>query len=64
MTDNTSLLHRKIKEQLRQWAKQYNTKDFILSDPIQFPHRYSQIKDILNGVDILWQPQNNNCKRR
>ena len=37
MTDNTSLLHRKIKEQLRQWAKQYNTKDFILSDPIQFP---------------------------
>lgn len=46
MTDNTSLLHTKIKRQLRQWAKQYNTKDFILSDPIQFPHRYSQIKDI------------------
>ena len=46
MTNNKSLLHTKIKKQLRQWAKQYNTKDFILSDPIQFPHRYSQIKDI------------------
>lgn len=27
-------------------AEKFETKDFILNDPIQFPHRYKDIKDI------------------
>lgn len=32
--------------QLRLWAKQYHTRDFINSDPVQFPHRYRERQDI------------------
>ncbi|MCD8167597.1 MAG: TIGR02757 family protein [Bacteroides sp.] len=31
---------------LRDWANRYNTPDFIPSDPVQFPHRYKEQKDI------------------
>lgn len=35
-----------LKEQLRRWAKEYNVETFIPDDPVQFPHRYSEKKDI------------------
>ncbi len=31
---------------LRQYAIQYHNEDFIKSDPVQFPHRYSKKQDI------------------
>lgn len=31
---------------LRDWANRYNTPDFIQSNPVQFPHRYKEQKDI------------------
>ncbi len=33
-------------EFLRELALRYNTKDFITSDPVQFPHRYTSKRDI------------------
>ena len=33
-------------EELAALANHYNTKDFISSDPVQFPHRYQEKKDI------------------
>ena len=35
-----------IKEKLRHWAKEYNVDTFIPDDPVQFPHRYTEKKDI------------------
>ena len=35
-----------LKYFLEEKYRQYNTPDFILSDPIQIPHRYSQKEDI------------------
>lgn len=31
---------------LRQWAAQYNTPAFIKDDPVQFPHRFTEKRDI------------------
>ncbi|HBN06791.1 MAG TPA: hypothetical protein DD434_13550, partial [Bacteroidales bacterium] len=31
---------------LIEYAKTYNTKDFIETDPIRFPHQYSKRQDI------------------
>ncbi len=36
----------KIKSTLIEYAQTYNTKDFIKSDPIQFPHQYHNKQDI------------------
>lgn len=33
-------------EQLRAWADEYHRASFIVSDPVQFPHRYTQAEDI------------------
>ena len=33
-------------QQLKEWATEYNRDKFIHSDPVQFPHRYSEAKDI------------------
>ena len=33
-------------EQLRAWADEYHRASFIVSDPVQFPHRYTQVEDI------------------
>ena len=35
-----------MKELLDNLAKKYETKDFISSDPIQFPHQYKEKEDI------------------
>lgn len=34
------------KEKLRLWAKEYNTEAFIKDDPVQFPHRFAEKRDI------------------
>ena len=39
-------MNKEISQQLKNWAHKYNRKEFIYSDPIQFPHRYSDSKDI------------------
>lgn len=31
---------------LREWAKEYNTAAFIKDDPVQFPHRFTEKRDI------------------
>lgn len=35
-----------IKKKLKEWAVAYHCADFILNDPVQFPHRYSLKQDI------------------
>ena len=35
-----------VKAKLRQWAKEYNEEGFIPHDPVQFPHRYAEKRDI------------------
>ena len=35
-----------LKTQLDEYVKQYETKGFIKSDPVQFPHRFRDKKDI------------------
>lgn len=35
-----------IKDFLRKYALEYHNKNFIMSDPVQFPHRYSDKRDI------------------
>ena len=31
---------------LREWAKTYNTESFIKDDPVRFPHRFMEKRDI------------------
>ena len=35
-----------IKNLLDEYAAAINTKEFIKDDPVQFPHRFSSIRDI------------------
>lgn len=35
-----------LKQQLDELVLKYETKDFIKDDPIQFPHRFKEVKDI------------------
>lgn len=35
-----------LKQRLAELAARYNTPEFILSDPVQFPHRYTDKRDI------------------
>jgi len=41
-----SVLNEETKQLLRLWAETYNTKAFIETDPIQFPHRFTRKEDI------------------
>lgn len=34
------------KNKLELLAEKYETEDFILNDPIQFPHRFTKLEDI------------------
>lgn len=43
MTKTISL---KTEQLLKQWADEYHTPAFILSDPVQFPHHYTRKQDI------------------
>ena len=35
-----------LRDKLLDWAKQFETPDFIKDDPIFFPHKYNDKKDI------------------
>lgn len=48
-------MQKSVREKLIAWAEKYNTKEFILSDPIQFPHRYRLKQDIeISGFITSW----------
>lgn len=40
------MVDREIAAQLKAWANQYETADFIKNDPIQIPYRYTDKRDI------------------
>lgn len=40
------IMNETLKTQLQLWAAQYHCAAFIMSDPVQFPHRYAQKQDI------------------
>lgn len=40
------MIDSRIENQLRRWAATYNTPDFIPDDPVQFPHRFTDKRDI------------------
>lgn len=47
-------------ELLRNLAQQYNTKDFIQNDPVQFPHRYTDKRDIeISALISSWMAYGN-----
>lgn len=49
MTDNN------LTEKLRMWADAYNTPDFIPADPVSFPHRFTEKRDIeISGFITAW----------
>lgn len=39
-------MEKTLENRLIEWAEEYNTKDFIPADPVSFPHRFTQKKDI------------------
>ncbi len=39
-------MKQEIIQSLQAWAEKYNTKEFIEKDPIQFPHRFTDKRDI------------------
>ena len=39
-------MNKEIVEEIRELAKKYHTPDFISRDPIQFPHHFTDKKDI------------------
>jgi hypothetical protein len=41
-----------LRNKLLDWAKQFETPDFIKDDPIFFPHKYNDKKDIEISVRV------------
>ena len=39
-------MEKQIRQQLQEWAGTYNVKAFIPNDPVSFPHRYTEKRDI------------------
>ena len=39
-------MEKTLENRLIEWAEEYNTKDFIPADPVSFPHRFTEKKDI------------------
>lgn len=39
-------MNQKTASLLREWAREYNTTSFIKDDPVQFPHRFTEKRDI------------------
>mgnify|MGYP001352685364 CR=1 FL=1 len=35
-----------LKAKLKEWAGIYNVRSFIPDDPVQFPHRFTEKRDI------------------
>ena len=44
-----------LNDNLKRWAEQYETADFIQSDPVQFPHRYdSRVNIEISAFVTAW----------
>ena len=44
-----------LNDNLRRWAEQYETADFIQSDPVQIPHRYdSRVNIEISAFITAW----------
>ena len=39
-------MDKQLKAKLKEWAGTYNVKSFIPDDPVQFPHRFTEKRDI------------------
>ena len=39
-------MDKQLKDRLKYWERQYNTKHFIPADPVSFPHRFTEKRDI------------------
>lgn len=39
-------MEKDLRKQLLDWAETYHAAEFIASDPVQFPHRYTEQRDI------------------
>lgn len=58
-----------LRDKLLDWAKQFETPDFIKDDPIFFPHKYNDKKDIeisafLYFMDSFRESQTDNAASR
>lgn len=58
-----------LRDKLLDWAKQFETPDFIKDDPIFFPHKYNDKKDIeisafLYLMDSFRESQTDNAASR
>lgn len=58
-----------LRDKLLDWAKQFETPDFIKDDPIFFPHKYNDKKDIeisafLTSCDSFRESQTDNAASR
>lgn len=48
-------MEKQVEAQLKEWAGTYNVKSFIPDDPVQFPHRYTEKRDIeISGFITSW----------
>ena len=48
-------MDKQTEERLKEWAGTYNVKSFIPDDPVQFPHRYTEKRDIeISGFITSW----------
>ena len=53
-----------LRDKLLDWAKQFETPDFIKDDPIFFPHKYNDKKDIEISMDSFRESQTDNAASR
>lgn len=48
-------MDKQTEKRLKEWARTYNVKSFIPDDPVQFPHRYTEKRDIeISGFITSW----------
>ena len=45
-------MNRKLIQKLRSWADQYETRDFISTDPVQFPRSFFDTKASIQDIEI------------
>lgn len=46
LIDSLNDMTEEIETALRRWAEMYHTEEFIVNDPVQFPHRFTRKQDI------------------
>lgn len=48
------IINNELAIEIREWADKYETADFISSDPVQFPRRYSGRDAEVSGFITSW----------